>query len=151
MFSIYIETTVFNRYLEEEREFCTETRSLFDKMQGGEIEAYTSVYVISELEKAQEPKRSRMLDLIREFHVHVLGSDDSAQELADVYIQAGVIPLRFRLDAVHIAVATVNNLDYVISLNFHHINKIKTKMVTEAINKVHGYSSPLICHPAEVL
>ena len=151
MISVYLETTIFNRYLEEGREFCAETKSLFGKIQNGEIEAYTSVYVISELEDAEEPKRSQMLDLINQFNVNILGSDDSAQGLADIYIKAEVIPPKFRLDGVHIAMAAVNNLDYIVSLNFRHINKVKTKMVTAAINKVHGYSSPFICSPSEVL
>ena len=150
MISAYIETTIFNRYFEVGREFCADTRLLFEKIRNREVEAYTSVYVIGELADAPESKRNQMMELINQFDIGVLGPNNVAQELADIYVKAEIIPLKFRMDGVHIAMAAVNNLDYIVSLNFRHINKAKTKMVTEAIHKVHGYSSPFICSPAEV-
>jgi hypothetical protein len=150
MISIYIETTVFNRYLEEGREFCTETRLLFEKIAKRKIKAYTSVYVIDELQKAPEPKRTQMLDLIANFDISMLEDSQEAQELADDYVNAGIIPARFRLDGVHVAITSINNIDCIISLNFQHINKLKTKTTTEAIHNIKGYNTPYICTPMEV-
>lgn len=150
MISVYFETTIFNRYFEEGREFCAETRLLFDKVRDEKIEAYTSVYVIDELKKAHEPKLSQMLNLISEFGISTLEESKEAQDLADVYIDAGIIPAKFKLDGIHIAITAINNIDCIISLNFRHINKLKTKTATEVIHKVKGYNSPYICTPMEV-
>jgi len=150
MISVYLETTIFNRYLEEGREFCVETRLLFKKIAEQKIEAYTSVYVIEEIQEAPEPKRTQMLNLINEFNVRALDESPEAQELADAYIQAGIIPARYKLDGVHIAITAINNIDCIISLNFSHINKLKTKTATEIIHSVKGYNSPYICTPMEV-
>jgi len=43
-------------------------------------------------------------------------------------------------DAVHIAVTTVNSLDILVSWNFEHIVKLKTKREVNAINVLLGYN-----------
>lgn len=147
---IYFETTIFNRYFENQREYFAETKRLFEMISSGEIEAFTSAAVIEEIGCASEPKRRQMLDLIHRLNITVLEVTQAAYDLADIYIEMGVIPSRYRLDGVHIAMAAVNNMDCIVSLNFHHINKLKTKTATEIIHRMKGYNSPYICTPMEV-
>ncbi len=151
MFTVFLETTIFNRYFENGREHNDETLRLFKLIKAGEVKAYTSTAVLDEIDLSQEPKRSQMLGLVNEYSVIVLEVSPAADELADVYVEMGVIPIRFRTDGVHIATAAINNLDFIISLNFHHINKVKTKTATEIINRMKRYNCPTICMPAEVL
>ena len=150
-FRIYLETTIFNRYFEEGREYAAETKHLFAKILAGEIAAFTSAAVLEELERAPDPKRSQMLGLISSHNITVWEVEQGAEDLADVYIEAGIIPPRFRTDGVHIAMAAIKDLDCIISLNFHHINKLKTKTATEVIHRLKGYGTPFICTPAEVI
>jgi len=70
--------------------------------------------------------------------------------LADNYVVQGIIPLKYRTDGVHIAVAAVNDLDMIISMNFQHIVKRKTKLSTGNINILNGYRPVEICTPMEV-
>lgn len=42
---VYLETTIFNRYFEDGREYSGETKLLFEKIQAGEIAGYTSLAV----------------------------------------------------------------------------------------------------------
>ena len=61
---VYLETTLFNLYVEKERGVDYEhTVELFDRISAGRYRAYTSAYVIEELEKAQPEKKDMMLDL----------------------------------------------------------------------------------------
>ena len=60
---IYLETTVFNHYFDTDREAHVATVALFKEIKAGKYEAFTSVYVTDELEKASEPKKSKMLAL----------------------------------------------------------------------------------------
>ncbi|MDR1588764.1 MAG: hypothetical protein LBS51_01060 [Oscillospiraceae bacterium] len=147
----YIETTVFNRFFEDGREYANETKLLFDKIASGEIEAFTSLAVLEELERAPEPKRGQMLTLIRQYKITAFEIDDMAYELADVYIEMGIVPARFRFDGIHIAMAAIHGMDCIISLNFHHINKLKTKTATEIVHRMKGFANPFICTPAEVI
>jgi len=151
MLKVYLETTIFNRFLEDNREYNRESKVLFEKISQKEIEAYSSTYVIEELDKASEPKRSIMLNLIHQYKITVLEIDKRAYDLSDIYIEMGIIPQKFRIDGIHIAMAAINNMDCIVSLNFHHINKLKTKMATEIIHRMKGYNNPFICTPMEVI
>jgi hypothetical protein len=148
---VYFETTIFNRYFEEGREYSRETKLLFEMARRGELHAFTSAAVLEELDKAPEPKRSFMIELIQDCAIIVLEVEKPAYELADTYIELGIIPARFRLDGVHIAMAALNDMDCIVSLNFHHINKLKTKTATDIIHRMRGLSSPYICTPMEVV
>ena len=148
---IYLETTVFNRFLENNREYNTETVKLFEKILLNEVAAYSSTYVIEELDKASEPKRTEMLNLIPKYNIAILEIDQRAYDLSETYIEMGIIPKKFRIDGVHIVMAAINNMDCIVSLNFRHINKLKTKMATEIIHRMKGYNNPFICTPMEVL
>ena len=75
----------------------------------------------------------------------------AASKLADAYIAEGVIPLKYRNDALHLAIATVNGLDMIISMNFQHIVKRKTVKLTGAINVLNGYQAIEIYSPMEVV
>jgi len=150
MLRAYFETTIFNRYFEEGREHNPETRQLFVMITSGDVAAFTSVAVLQEIDKAPEPKREQMMGLLTRYDITVLEVEQNAYNLADLYVEMGVIPARFRMDGVHIAMAAVNDLDCIVSLNFHHINRLKTKTATEIIHRMQGYGNPAICTPMEV-
>ena len=147
---IYLETTLFNFYVDEDRENHPDAVRLFDDIAEGKYEAFTSLYVIDELEKAPSHKRNKMLVLIERYGIKALALSDEAEQLADVYVEQGVIPVKYRTDGVHIAVAAVNDLDIIISMNFQHIVKRKTKIWTGNINALNGYRAVEICTPMEV-
>jgi hypothetical protein len=149
---IYLETTMFNFYFEPIQDMNAHiaTVKLFNDIQAGIYEAYTSIYVTDELTRASEPKRSNMMNLITDYNITVLPADDEADRIADIYVNDGVIPVKYRYDGLHIAVATINDLEYVFSLNYQHINKIKTKTMTSNINIREGYKPVYIASPMEV-
>jgi hypothetical protein len=142
---------MFNHYFDVDREAHADTVQLFKEIQVGKYEAYTSLYVIDELGDAPEPKRTNMLALISKYNITVIPASDEAQDLADVYVAEGVIPTKYRYDGLHIAIATINDLEYVFSLNYQHINKVKTKRMTGLINEREGYRSVTIASPMEVI
>ena len=124
---------------------------MFEKIGKGEYTGYTSQYAVLEMQKTEEPKQSKMLALIEQFSIIVLDFDDSAIKLANLYVQNNVIPVRYLLDGAHIAIASIHNLDCILSFNFQHINKLKTKRMTEQVNLDEGYKGITICTPMEVL
>jgi hypothetical protein len=54
-------------------------------------------------------------------------------------------------DAQHIAAATINKLDFVVSFNLGHIVKPKTMIGTGFANLHHGYHQVGLCSPLEVI
>lgn len=147
---IYIETTIFNLYFDTDREAHPATLKLFEEIGAGKYEAFTSFYVIDELEAASEPKRSNMIELIGKYNIMILEANEETRLLADMYVNEGVIPAKYRYDGLHIAISTVNDLQYIFSMNFQHINKVKTKSMTSIINVREGYRPITIASPMEV-
>ena len=149
---IYLETTLFNYYFDDGRGFAHDsTVALFDEIAAGKFEAFTSRYVIDELGAAPEWKRDKMLSLILEYDIPILEPNDEAVRIADLYITENIIPQKYRTDGLHIALATVNELDMIISMNFEHIVKRKTKIGTGNINALNGYRVVEIYTPMEVI
>lgn len=89
-----------------------------------------------------------MADLASGFEV--LEVSKEALTLAAEYIKQGLIPERFENDALHIAIATVYDLDYLLSWNFEHIVKVKTKRMVNLVNLSSGYRELEIISPPEL-
>ena len=146
------ETTLFNFYVDEGRGLGhTATVKLFREIAAGKYEAYTSAYVLDELEQAPAEKQDKMMGLIAEYNISVLEYSEEADALANVYVEEGVVPSKYRTDGVHIAISAVNDLDMVVSMNFQHIVKRKTKIATGSINILNGYRAVEIYNPMEVV
>ena len=149
---IYLETTLFNFYVDEDRGFAhADTVALFDEIAAGSFAAYTSVVVVEELAKAPPEKYEKMAKLLQQHNISILELNNEADRLADVYVAEGVIPLKYRNDGLHIAIATVNDLEMIISMNFQHIVKRKTILATGKINHLNGYRAIEIYSPMEVV
>jgi len=149
---IYLETTLFNHYVDEYRGLAHKsTVALFNDITAGKYEAFTSDYVTDELERAPAEKSKKMIALIKQYDITVLELNEEAERLADIYVEQGIMPLKYRTDGIHIAVASVNHLDMIISLNFQHIVKRKTKLTTASINAMNGYRAVEIINPMEVV
>ena len=148
---LYLETTIFNYYFDEDRDAHKSTVQLFEEIKQGKYYAYTSPYVTDELEECDEPKKSKMITLIKEYNIIMLKTNNEVDRLADTYIKEKMIPENSEYDSLHIAVASINDLDMIVSLNFNHINRIRTKDLVELINKKEGYKGITIVSPMEVV
>ncbi len=124
---------------------------MFKEIGAGKYRPFTSRYVIDELAAAPEHKRDKMLKLILEYDIPILEPTDEAVALADLCVSEDVIPAKYRTDGLHIAIAAVNDLDMIISMNFQHIVKRKTVKMTEHINTMNGYHAVEIYSPMEVV
>lgn len=70
-----------------------------------------------------------------------------SQELVD----RGIIPEKAADDAVHIAVAAVHGIDYLLTWNCKHIaNPHNQRRISDSLS-AHGYRSSVICTPEELL
>ncbi|TFG25360.1 MAG: PIN domain-containing protein [Promethearchaeota archaeon] len=72
------------------------------------------------------------------------------KELTKIYISEGIVPEKYENDALHIALTTVHSLDILISWNFKHLVKRKTRIGVNLINLKEGYKSIEILAPPEL-
>jgi predicted nucleic acid-binding protein len=148
---IYLETSAFGRYFEADRSHHKDTIALFEVCAAGRFEPYTSGYVVKELRNAPIEIRDKMLELIDTYNITVFGTSADAENLANMYISKGALPKKSHVDAIHIAIASVSNLDIIVSLNFRHIVREKTIKLINTTNIVLGYKTVKIQSPMEVM
>jgi hypothetical protein len=142
---------MFNYYFDKTRNAQPATVAFFDAIGSGQFDGYTSVYAYNELNQAPEPQRTNLLNLIEKYHITVLDTSDEVIQLAETYMANNIIPKKKRIDALHIAIASVNEMDIILSFNFKHINKLKTKTLIPATNLIAGYRDIFITQPEEVI
>jgi hypothetical protein len=150
---IYLETTIFNfPFADDAPQLRADTIRLFEAIKAGKYDPYTSSYALDELEDTkQSEKLEKMKGLIQEYNIRILPFSEEAKNLASLYLADGVISRKYLTDAYHIAITTVNQLDFIVSLNFQHIVRQKTIQETARINKREGYKQISIYEPSEVI
>ena len=149
---LYLDTSVLNFYYADSSPKEMEvTQELFREIKSGTYTAFISSTVIEEISKASETKQRALVSLIEKYNLIPLEIDEEIENLANLYIQNKIIPQKYEADAVHIAVAVINDLDVIVSWNFEHIVKLKTKLAVNGINKMEGYKEIEIYSPMEVI
>ncbi len=109
---------------------------------------YVSMLVMEEAKGGNPSAARKRVDAMSE--IPVLQITDDAEELAEKLISANLIPRESAEDALHIAIATINAMDFLLTWNFSHINNAFTKMkILETIESL-GYECPVLCSPEEL-
>ena len=105
------------------------------------------------MDKRQQILRAARLVAAREgFHQSTMQKITAeAEELAASLGKAGPISEEHSEDALHIALATVNGMDFLLTWNFSHINNAIIKKGIISVAENHGYECPVICSPDELL
>jgi hypothetical protein len=149
---LYLETTMFNFFFYgKAKEKQVYTKRLFDDIAAGKYEPYTSDYVMNEIRRASNEKFDSMRSLFDKYKITVLHDSDEIERLGAIYVSKGIIPEKYKDDAIHIAAATVNELDFVLSYNYNHIVKLKTIIGTGLVNRMEGRPQVGLSTPKEIL
>ena len=115
---IYTDTSVIGGCLDVE--FEDGSIPLFESFGSGKSIIVISSLTLAELEKAPKPVQDILRKVPSEFIEYVEFSE-GANDLAEAYLNEGVITKKSRVDAQHIATATTNRVDVLVSWNFKHI------------------------------
>ena len=92
-------------------------------------------------------KASKLLNVIKQNNLETVVSDKTSKTLASIYVNEGLIPEKHYDDALHIAIATVNRCNFIVSWNFQHIVKAKVIMGVHHINHREGFGLIEIVSP----
>lgn len=146
--TIYLDTSVPSAYFDERNPERQElTKKFWKKLD--RFDVLISTLVVREINKIKdEDKKKALFDLLKEARPLVI--DEECEQLADEYIARGILSEKNRDDAVHIAVASVNAIDYLVSWNFEHIVKVKTRKLVELVDIEKDYKPIEILAPAEL-
>jgi len=144
----YVDTSVWGGY--EDKEFKEWTQPFFEQAKNGKFIIVVSDITIGELLEA--PSNIRELpDSIPSQFIEEVNITDEQFELADKYIQEGVLSEKFYSDAQHIAISTVLKVDTLVSWNFKHMVNFFRIRQYNSINLKYGYSTIDIRTPKELI
>ncbi len=145
---IYIDTSVFGGYYDEE--FEEFTKQLFDRIMKGEFILLYSTVTQEELGAAPKDVKELVNHLKKDFTEFVEITNEVI-ELALQYISEKVVGKTSYADCLHIALATIQKADFLISWNFKHIVNIQRIMGYNSINIKNGYKQLEIRSPRDLM
>ncbi len=112
-------------------------------------EVYVSEVVYDEIQRGDAEAARRRVASIESFPM--LDVTDETESLAMHYINELPLPESALADALHLAVTSINGLDYLVTWNCRHIARGSVKRKLPQLNTAQGLSSPTICTPEELL
>jgi hypothetical protein len=80
----------------------------------------------------------------------ILAATDDAQDLAGALLAAAAMPRKAAIDAVHVAIAAVNGMDFLLTWNCTHIANAVMRPRIETVCRSAGFEPPTICTPEEL-
>ncbi|MGH2362608.1 MAG: hypothetical protein ACRDGM_18945 [bacterium] len=148
---LYLDTSVLGAVCDpgpEER--LTATRRVLDGLRGGLWDGYISVLVLEEIARAHETVRQKIAQELEKSTLIVIEETPEGVALAQAYLEAKAIPPDYEDDARHIAIATVNDINVIVSWNFRHMVNIERKRRINSVNLREGLPLIDIVSPWEV-
>ena len=113
------------------------------------FECYVSQVVIDEASSGDPEEAKSRMRLIED--LPALEVTEETESLARAILASGAIPPRGVRDAAHVAVAAVNEMDYLLTWNCRHLaNAQIIRRISVVCNRL-GYSLPVICTPEELM
>jgi predicted nucleic acid-binding protein len=143
---IYIDTSVFGGYFDSE--FAEHTIPLFERLANNEFVLLFSTVTQDELENAPENVKN-LVKSMKTMNTEFLEISEEAVELATEYITEKVVGQTSFADCLHIAIATINRADFLVSWNFKHIVNVQRIRGYNSINIKNGYRLLEIRSPRE--
>ena len=150
---MYVESTVIGHIAARQQpDILVAARQLSSQRWWDIRERYrlvVSQIVIDECSAGDTIAAAERLQLIA--NVPSLAVSAEARALSDRLILNRGIPPTEPRDALHISIAAVNGIQYLVTWNFRHIANAETRGIIEQVCRDYGFVPPLICSPDELL
>ena len=126
------------------------TTEFWTRLENGTYIACTSEVYFREVEEVSEPKKSALIDIVSKLPKITISAE--IERISKIYVSKVPLPKKKTNDALHLATATVNGIDAVVTWNFEDMLKCKTINKIRKINKALNLKEDiLIVTPLEVL
>lgn len=145
---VYADTSVFGGVFDDE--FKHASVKFFDAVRHGRFELVVSPRVRDEIMDAPEDVRDLFNEMLADYAV-LISITPEAIDLQEQYLKRKILTPKWEDDALHVALATVNNCQIIVSWNFHHIVNFQKIPLYNAVNQLAGYHPIAIYSPLEVI
>jgi predicted nucleic acid-binding protein len=146
---IYLDTSVVSALFDKRNpQRQNLTHLFFEKT--NDFDTYVSELVLAEIDNTKDLNLRTMLKE-KATSFEILPISEESRILAEEYIRQGAIPTDYSEDALHISIATINGINFLLSWNFEHIVKVRTRRIVNMVNILLNYSDLDIVTPAELI
>ena len=152
--TVYLETSIIG-YLASRpsRDLITAanqqlTRDWWDQSRE-QFDLYISEAIVAECSAGDPQAAQERLNVLA--GIPVLDVTEATDSLAGKLLKQVPLPEKAAVDALHIAIATVNGIDYLLTWNCTHIANAALQHRIEAICRATGFASPTICTPQQLM
>jgi hypothetical protein len=151
---VYIETTIVS-YLtaRRRRDVVAAARQQVTvrwwDQRRAQFSLFVSEAVLAEAERGDAAAAVRRLGAVQD--IPLLKVTDEAAALAERLVREGGLPAQAADDALHVGLAAVYRMDYLLTWNCRHLDNAETKPVMRTICMLAGYQCPEICSPDELM
>jgi hypothetical protein len=114
----------------------------------GSFDLYVSEAVLAEAGAGDPDAAERRLAIVSQ--VPVLAITNEAADLAARLVDAGILPRKAFVDALHVAAAAVHGMDFLLTWNCSHIANARVRAKVEGLCRATGLQPPIICTPEEL-
>jgi predicted nucleic acid-binding protein len=135
---IYLDTSIISAYFDYRkplRQLITQKWFQFEIV---DFDPYISTLVLQEIDQNSDSElKDKMIRLIDDYGFSILEINKDAIKLSEIYRKEAI--KKEINDSIHIAIASVNELDAIISWNFKHIVNLKTINIIHSLNLLNKY------------
>jgi predicted nucleic acid-binding protein len=152
--TVYLDSSVPSYWLEQDpqdpllysrhittRRWWDEDLSRFDVV--------ISQVVWDEISGGQSERAAKRQNLVKGFRW--LAIDDDVKQAAKYYVEQFGMPGKDIRDALHLALASVHDIDYLVTWNFAHLANASKRKHIEGLNRHLHLPTPVICSPEELM
>ncbi|OGW50854.1 MAG: hypothetical protein A2Z50_02875 [Nitrospirae bacterium RBG_19FT_COMBO_42_15] len=145
---LYLDTSVPSfLFADDSPEKREVTIQFWDTLKLGLYDILISDILLTEISRSEIPSPQELEDKLSEIVLEIVSVNEDVFSLAQKYVDEGIIPQTYQDDALHIALATYNEADALISWNFKHMVKLKTIRGVNGINRMLGLKELEILTP----
>ena len=144
---IYADTSVFGGVFDTE--FKEPSRALFNAIREARFILVSSELVRQEIQAGPKGVRELFSDFLPIVDIAEITTE--ALKLQQAYTDAGILSEKHSTDALHVALATISQVELIVSWNFKHIVNFQKIPMYNAVNTLHGYREIAIFSPLEVI
>ena len=144
---IYIDTSIVGGKFDPE--FQKASLKFYEQVKGNKFRLIISTLVQEEI--AAAPKHVRKFFDELKADASLIEVTEPALKLREAYLKANILSKKNSNDALHVALATVNNCPIIVSWNFRHIVHYEKITLYNSINILEGYQQIAIYSPMEVI
>ncbi len=145
---LYLDTSVPSAYFDSSKPVRQLMTQKWFENELSDFVLVSSVIAIDEIGRMSNlTKRTNILELFVQYDIEILDITDVSRRLAQIYIDKGAIPSSETEDAYHIAIATENRIESLVSWNFKHIVSLNPIRKIHEVNLLEGYQEVVIGSP----